>query len=812
MTVFGGPGDDTFAPDPELLDSERIVDPGGIDTLVVWNRPGTDIEEFYHNGTELVYRYANNDLTIRIEDTNGQYAIEFVEFRDHPTLGDNPNALVRRMEVVTDTANITGVEIIVPGTLGDDSFEMPTHTQEYGFVGEVHGGPGRDKILLSSTASYVAFGGSGADTITGVGNQDDSINGGFGADTLSGGDGDDAVSGNVGNDRLDGGNGDDRLWGDEGDDQLRGGAGSDFLQGGAGDDFIDGGDGFDRVDYRADPGGVTVNLATGTATDGYGGTDTIANVERVLSSRFSDTLIGSSANEQFQLEGADTVDGGGGIDLIFVGPDVRAIVDLAAGTAQVGNDVSQITNIEQIGATNFGDTLMGDDADNYFYPDYTSIDALPNSASGGKDIIDGRGGIDVVDFEFEASGVEIDLENGTVIDGRGNRDRLISIEIIYGSNFVDRVQGSETRDEIYGDDGGDRIFGLGDNDLLYGEIGNDLLRGGDGNDQLFGGDDRDDLYGESGDDFLDAGLGGDLLDGGAGRDELFGRLGNDRMWGGTGADRVWGGNGADRIGGDDGNDELWGGAGDDTIDGDQGNDQIWGGSGNDLIRGNTGADVILGEGGADDVFAGDGDDEVSGGDGDDTIRGEGGFDELEGGAGNDDIHGGDRADNVLGQDGNDTLFGERGADRLFGGIGDDQLNGGGEDDRLWGGAGTDTLNGDTGDDRLLGGGGDDFLEGGDGFDVIDGGAGSDSLTGGLNADTFVFEDGFGGDEITDFNATNNLEKIDLSGVASITSFADLQSNHMSQVGSDVIIDAGGGDTIRLWGVDLADLNGADFQF
>ena len=38
-------------------------------------------------------------------------------------------------------------------------------------------------------------------------------------------------------------------------------------------------DGIDTVDYSTDPNAVTVNLLTGIATDGFGGTDTLISIE-----------------------------------------------------------------------------------------------------------------------------------------------------------------------------------------------------------------------------------------------------------------------------------------------------------------------------------------------------------------------------------------------------------------------------------------------------------------------------------------------------------------------------------------------------
>ena len=114
-------------------------------------------------------------------------------------------------------------------------------------------------------------------------------------------------------------------------------------------------------------------------------------------------------------------------------------------------------------------------------------------------------------------------------------------------------------------------------------------------------------------------------------------------------------------------------------------------------------------------------------------------------------------------------------------------------------------------DALWGGNQNDTLEGGAGQDTLTGGMQDDLLTGNAGNDIFVFVDGDGRDTISDFEALNGSERIDLSGVSAITDFADLQGM-MSQSGTDVLIDAGGGDTITLAHVALADLDASDFVF
>ena len=229
--------------------------------------------------------------------------------------------------------------------------------------------------------------------------------------------------------------------------------------------------------------------------------------------------------------------------------------------------------------------------------------------------------------------------------------------------------------------------------------------------------------------------------------------------------------GNDTLLGGDGNDTLIGGAGFDVLRGEDGDDRLDGGSGTDRLDGGTGNDTLIG---------GEGNDRLLGGAGDDSLIGDIGWDRLEGGAGN---------DRLLGGLGNDTLFGGDGNDVLDGGVGRDTL---------WGGAGTDTLLGGVGDDRL------------------DGGSGNDEHWGNAGADVFIFANGHGQDTIRDFDALNALEKIDLSGIAGLSGFADYDafsaSGAVNTVAGGVLIDTGGGNTILLAGVAIADLDNSDFIF
>ncbi|KQS64068.1 hypothetical protein ASG39_12855 [Rhizobium sp. Leaf371] len=105
------------------------------------------------------------------------------------------------------------------------------------------------------------------------------------------------------------------------------------------------------------------------------------------------------------------------------------------------------------------------------------------------------------------------------------------------------------------------------------------------------------------------------------------------------------------------------------------------------------------------------------------------------------------------------------------------------------------------------------IDGKAGNDMIWGHRGADTLTGGAGSDHFVFSTGDGRDVITDFAASGSTHDIlDLTTVKAITDFADLMKNHARQVGSDVMIDATGGDSILLKNVKLGHLDKGDFFF
>ncbi len=656
---------------------------------------------------------------------------------------------------------------------------------------------------------------------------------------------------------LNGDAGDDRLEGGSGADTLNGGTGDDLLIGGGGNDAINGGDGTDTAVYSGNRSAYTISVSNGVTTvAGPDGTDTVTNVERL---QFADGLynaaggpLGATANADtiFGTSGNDTIDGLGGDDTIYGGAGDDNLFGNDGDDVVYGEDgddyISGGSGNDYLVGGNGADQINGDDGDDRLI------------GGGGANRLDGGAGNDRLD-----GGHDGDI----LLGGAGN-------DVILGGAGDDYANGGEDDDYIDGQGGSDVLLGGGGSDHILGGSGSDNLQGGDGNDRLEGGEDGDILYGDAGDDILlgqagddyivggegaDYALGGDGNDivlGGGGADTLLGADGNDYMNGGADADRLEGGLGSDILYGDAGDDILLGDAGDDALVGGLGNDYLMGGDGHDTLYGDDGDDVLLGGAdndvliggaGADYLTGGTGFDYLAGGADNDVLLGGSDNDHLLGGSGNDNLQGGSENDRLEGEDGNDILYGEAGDDVLLGGAGSDYIVGGegadyahgGDDDdvilgdggndillggggidRLYGGTGNDTLSGEEGQDILYGGAGSDVLYGGaeadylfgeDDDDYLVGGAGNDDLTGGAGNDTFLIRAGDGSDRILDFIAGDaSGDLIQLSGFG-WSSFTDVVNNS-TQSGPDVVINLGMGQTLRLVGVTLGDLNAGDFSF
>nr|WP_162094579.1 VCBS domain-containing protein [Pseudomonas chlororaphis] len=84
----------------------------------------------------------------------------------------------------------------------------------------------------------------------------------------------------------------------------------------------------------------------------------------------------------------------------------------------------------------------------------------------------------------------------------------------------------------------------------------------------------------------------------------------------------------------------------------------------------------------------------------------------------------------------------------------------------------------------------------------------DNLTGSSGADTFVFAQPIGNNQIYNFDVT--ADKIDLIGFTGVTAFADLSITN--DANGNALVSIGSGQTVTLRGVDAAELGEANFRF
>jgi Ca2+-binding RTX toxin-like protein len=273
-----------------------------------------------------------------------------------------------------------------------------------------------------------------------------------------------------------------------------------------------------------------------------------------------------------------------------------------------------------------------------------------------------------------------------------------------------------------------------------------------------------------------------------------------------------------------------------------------------VIVGSNAGNLLLGGAGNDTVVGGDARDAIFGESGNDSISGGGGIDYLIGGTGNDTIDGGTGADEIYGEDGNDSIYGgsDFQTDILVGGAGNDTIDGGPAWDQMYGGTGDDTFyvsqqvdwvfeNANEGNDTVIAdstngyylyanieklvligttpfGVGNELdnlitgnaignvLLGGAGNDTLDGAAGQDILWGQAGADTFLIRRGTGIDIIADF--TPGTDRLDVRDYGFKTTAALM--SRMTQVGTDISVDLGGGDSVILMGVKITNLGAVDF--
>lgn len=180
-------------------------------------------------------------------------------------------------------------------------------------------------------------------------------------------------------------------------------------------------------------------------------------------------------------------------------------------------------------------------------------------SSAGNDYFNGGKGFDVALYHRDSSGISVNLGKKFVIDGYGDRDKIVKVEWVTGSMYSDEFLGSKRDDTFEGYGGADYYDGKGGNDTVSFRY-----------DQGAGGDQGINVD-------LSKGIGTD----GWGNEEMLvsienveGTYNSDKFMGDDNANIFWGLSGKDKMNGGGGDDELYAGGGKDVMTGGSGADQF----------------------------------------------------------------------------------------------------------------------------------------------------------------------------------------------------------------------------------------------
>ena len=642
-TIMGGGGDDKLYGGPgggdDTLSGGRGDDMawGGHGLDILHGGPGDDMlhggpgnDEFYGGaGSDMIYAgdedtIINGWLADQVDDTDTADVDESMESQADPMTADTVSYARSKTGVTKElgAGGITNVENII-GTDEDDMLTgeegVPNVINGLDGADDLDGGTGTDP---GDTVSYensdrgvtVTVNGDGAGTASGGHAQGDTI------------DNFENATGSAHDDNLNGDEGDNTLKGLAGDDELIGGLGSDTLEGGYGADELDGGtatasaddatDGgadtdSDTLSYAGSMGAVTANLATHTYSGGDAEGDEVeverdaydhdmddetdpvdvSTFENLTGSANNDRLTGDHrANTIMGGDGDDTISGGGAFDVLMGQKGDDSISGGAGGDHLVGGP----------GADRLDGGEMRGERDNMI--DNPAFDDEQAEGPGNMRKIFTTD-LDWAVYRPAMEGVEVDLSTGRGTGGDAMGDRLIGIEVIWGSKNDDTFIASadeDTHDIIHGDSGADTVsYEASETAVMV-----DLADHNDNTSITLGGTgtaaDPFTFTYEPTDDTPTLEHVTDAPGVALGSVETNGAFG-DRL---GGISNLTGSDHNDTLNGDDQPNVLKGGGGNDSIEGGGQADRLYGGDGRDTLNGEDGADTLNGGAGADELTGG----------------------------------------------------------------------------------------------------------------------------------------------------------------------------------------------------------------
>ena len=645
-TVYGGAGDDEIWNNPEV---NYFYGGEGNDTYYI-NSTENIITEYENEGTDLVSSSVSHYLESNVENLT-LTGIDNINGSgnqlDNIIIGNSGNNIIDGAfgadtmvgEAGDDNYYVDNINDIVIENQNEGvdtvystvSHALSSNVENLTFMGtdNVDGeGNDLDNIIIGNSGNNVLAGGAGNDSyIFNLGDGDDIINDRSGVDTIKFGEGvtlDNISIINNGNDNI-------ITYGDKGDSiTILDQANSSIIE---------------TIQFSDE---TTYSLISNTSMNAIMGTNGDDNLSSTTS---YGVVYGGEGNDilSTNIAGTHIFEGNAGDDTYLVnqGNGNIYIKDvLGTNTITFGEGITK-DNITFMSGTNSNLVIQIQGM-----TDKITVENQLNSNN-----------IENFIFADGSSYTSNDLLGLLEINGTSNDD------IIFDTNFSEKIYGYEGNDNIiamnggndtiYGGAGNDTIdlFGFG-NHIIYGGEGNDIIRGGYNNDAYFFnlGDGNDTIEDFSGSNTITFGEGiskENIIFNAEGNDIIISFLdSSDTIKLNSGryslpeniffndgtnysADEVnqriviYGTNGDDNISGSFSNDKIYGLDGNDVINSFFGNDTIYGGAGNDTISGDESIYVDAGEG--DDYIIGrwgNGTYVFNIGDGNDTITDENGNDTI----------------------------------------------------------------------------------------------------------------------------------------------------------------------------------------
>ena len=364
-------------------------------------------------------------------------------------LGDDPLTLDVDESLDDDptgSSDPVGDNPLVPLVIRDDPSTLGLDTNYLQYTGGDHvvlGGTDGDDTLIGGIGDDSFWGDAGNDRIEG-GDGNDAIRGGAGDDIITDLGGDDNIQGDDGNDVIHAGNGLFNL--------ILGGFGNDFIVngedggeafGGPGNDFMLGSDGVEQNMGNEGDDWLEGGLLDGSPGDNFDplGLDMIVGNDVYLGSGLADIMNGEGGDDIMVGSSGpgDKYLGASGFDwATFKDEDFGVSMDLSVRAFDVGpipvaaGVIARFAEVEGLSGSAQSDYLRGDDADALSIPNAGAQGSVLTNfdlVSGLRDFVgDAGNGADGTagnaDDSFGAGNIILGGDGSDVIEGRGGDDLI----------------------------------------------------------------------------------------------------------------------------------------------------------------------------------------------------------------------------------------------------------------------------------------------------------------------------------------------------------------------------------------------------